>query len=177
MKIREFFVVLTVFFMFFWMSGLVEAAGMPLKFPAFSTKDLDGRAVTDSIFAENEITMINFWATWCPPCVAEMPDLGELAKTLLEDSDRKDALIGILLDADDRGALEKARQILSKSGAGFPILRPSSEMQSIIGAIDAIPTTIFVDSEGNIVGSAVIGARSSQAYLQAISAAWKEAYE
>jgi len=177
MKIRELFVVLTVFFMLFWMSGLVEAAGMPSKFPAFSTKDLDGRAVTDSVFTENEITMINFWATWCPPCVAEMPDLGELAKTLLEDSDRKGALIGILLDVDDRGALEKARQILTKSGADFPILRPSSEMHSMIRAIDAIPTTIFVDSAGNIVGSAVIGARSSQAYLQAMSAAWKEAYE
>jgi len=146
------------------------AAGLPKTFPTFSTKNLEGETVTNSIFAQSEITMINFWATWCGPCVMEMPELAQMYEELGE------GMVGVLLDADDRGAIDKAKQILTKAGADFPQLRPSREMSSLINSIVAIPTTIFVDSNGNIVGQTVVGARSSGEYMRARLAAWEAAY-
>jgi len=169
MKTKRISVILTALLLTFMVGAIAEAARLPKAFPEFSTSDLDGRIFTNAIFAENEITMINFWATWCPPCIAEMPDLAELAE-ILEKTNLEAGLIGVLLDADDRGAIRKAEQILDKAKAHFTQLRPNNEMRSILDAIDAIPTTIFVDSKGNIVGQAIVGARSSQAYLDAIFA-------
>ena len=167
---KKAFAVLTALFVIFTAGGIAEAK----KFPGFSTKDLDGKTITNAVFAENEITMINFWATWCPPCIAEMPDLAKLDDAL-EDTDGEGGLIGILIDADDRGAIRKAEQILDKADAYFPQLRPSKEMKSILDSIDAIPTSIFVDSEGNIVGPTIVGSRSMREYLAAMATALKEA--
>jgi len=146
-----------------------DAASMPSRFPNFSTRDLSGRTVTNAIFAESEITMINFWATWCPPCIEEMPDLAEMYDALGE------GLIGVLVDADDRGAIDRAHQILRTAGANFPQLLPSKDMDSVLNLIDAIPTSIFVDSNGNIVGSTVVGARSSREYMRLMLTALEEA--
>ena len=168
MKARKIFTILAAVLL---IVAAAEAARLPSAFPNFSTKDLDGKTVTNSIFGQSEITMINFWATWCGPCVAEMPDLAKMYNELGE------GMVGVLMDADDRGAIDKANQILKKAGANFPQLRPSKEMYSLFNAIDAIPTTIFVDSNGKIVGQTVVGSRSSREYLQAMMTAWKDAYE
>ena len=172
MKTKKIFTVLTALLLIF-AAGVTaaEAARLPKAFPKFSTKDINGRNITNAIFAQSEITMINFWATWCGPCVQEMPDLAKMYEELGE------GMIGVLIDADDRGAIDKAKQILKRAGADFPQLRPSKEMSSLINAIDAIPTTIFVDSDGNIVGKPVVGARSSREYMRAMLAAWEEVYE
>ena len=51
--------------------------GMPKQMPAFIAKDLQGNEITESIFAEKDLTVVNIWGTFCPPCIAEMPELGE----------------------------------------------------------------------------------------------------
>jgi thiol-disulfide isomerase/thioredoxin len=165
---KKLFAALAVLFMVLAAGGAAEAK----KFPKFSTKDLDGDVITSDIFAESEITMINFWATWCPPCIAEMPDLAELDDFL---DDHPGALIGILLDAEDRGAIQRAEEILEDAEAYFTNLRPSKEMKSILDTIDAVPTSIFVDSGGNIVGPTVVGARNKNEYLRAMLSALEEA--
>ena len=167
---KKIYAALAVLFVILVASGAAETK----QFPSFSTIDLYEKIVTNDIFAENQVTMINFWATWCPPCVAEMPDLGELAETL-QDSDGERGLIGILIDADESGAIQKAGQILSKAKARFTQLRPSEEMYSILSSISAIPTSIFVDSKGNIVGPTIVGARSKNDYLRAMTVALTEA--
>ena len=141
------------------------------RFPDFTTTDLNGRTVTNDIFAESEITMVKFWTTWCRACVVEKPTLATLYNELGE------GMIGILLDADDRGAIENARQILNNAGVTYPQLRPSREMQALLRSIRVIPTAIFVDSRGNIVGETIVGSRSPQAYMQAMLAAREEAHE
>ena len=167
---KKIYAALVALFVIFVAGGAAEAK----QFPGFSTIDLNEKVVTSDIFAENEVTMINFWATWCPPCVAEMPDLGELAETL-KDSDENCGLIGILLDANENGAIKKAGQILDKANARFTQLRPSEEMYGLLGSISAIPTSIFVDSRGNIVGPTIVGARSKNDYLKAMAVALAEA--
>ena len=51
--------------------------GLPGQMPSFTAKDLDGNTVTEEIFAEKDLTVVNIWGTFCPPCIAEMPELGE----------------------------------------------------------------------------------------------------
>ena len=167
MKMGKFFVILTALFVILGTARIAEAG----KFPEFSTTDLNGEIITNAIFAESDITMIYFWATWCPPCVAGKPVLAEMYEKNLE----RKGLIGILIDMNNR---ERAQQILSGAGAGFPQLRVSQEMESITRSVTGtgIPASIFVDSEGNIVGPKILGSRSSQVYLQAIQAAREEAY-
>jgi thiol-disulfide isomerase/thioredoxin len=133
-------------------------------FPAFSTLDLDGRQVTSSVFAEKKLTMLNFWATWCPPCLSEMPDLGRLGRTMPEGSQ----LIGVLMDADDEESIDEAQGILEEAKADFPQIVPVREMASFLRSVSAIPTTIFVDSQGQIVGKPLVGSRSEAAYRAAI---------
>ena len=153
--------------------GMIEAARLPKTFPKFSTENLNGDIVTNEIFWKNDVTMINFWATWCPPCVAEMPDLAKL-DGILGDMDESVGLIGILIDADGRGAIQQAEKILNNAKANFPQLRPNGEMRGLLGAISAIPTSIFVDPSGNIVGPTMVGANSAEGYLAGFRDALKE---
>jgi thiol-disulfide isomerase/thioredoxin len=145
----------------FLFSEMGSASGV---FPAFSARSLDGKAVTDALFADKKLTMVNIWTTWCPPCIAEMPDLGKLANSMPEGSQ----LVGIILDADYAGALDEAQKILSKAGAKFPQILPTDEMSPVLETVDAIPTTIFVDASGNIVGKPLVGSRSEKAYRSEI---------
>ena len=73
-------------------------------FGTFSAKDLDGNEVTQEIFASNKLTMVNIWATFCGPCINEMPDLGELAA---EYADKGVGIVGIPLDVtDEKGNID-----------------------------------------------------------------------
>ncbi|MDR0615292.1 MAG: TlpA family protein disulfide reductase [Synergistaceae bacterium] len=150
------------------LSGLAIAAAVFIfagkdaekVFPAFASKSLEGQDVTDALFAEKKLTMVNIWTTWCPPCIGEMPDLGNLAKTMPEGSQ----LVGIILDADEPGALDDALKILEDANASFVQILPADSMGPVLSMVEAIPTTIFVDSAGNIVGNPLVGARPENAY-------------
>lgn len=123
---------------------------------SFETIDLQGNDINQDIFMENDITMVNIWATWCPPCVGEMPALGKLNNQLPSNV----GLIGICTDAKDEA--DSAKEIMKTSNATFTVLIPTDSMEAgFLSTVDAIPTTIFVDSEGNIVGSRQLGAPGS----------------
>ena len=62
---------------------------------SFSATDLDGNTVDQSVLADYDLTMVNVWATFCGPCINEMPDLGELAQ---EYADKKVQIIGLVSD-------------------------------------------------------------------------------
>ena len=159
MKAGKIFVALVALFLILGAAGFAEAR----EFPQFSTTNFNDEVITNAIFAESDITMVYFWATWCPPCVAGKPVLAELYKSL-----GGKGLIGILIDVDNQ---ERAQQILNSAEADFPQLRMNREIEPFIRAIGSIPTSIFVNSEGNIVGPTIVGSRSSQDYLRMIQAA------
>ncbi len=144
--------------------GKKEAAQEPEASPmtslSFSTKDIDGSKVTGkSLFGGAKVTMINLWATWCSPCIRELPELEEL---YMEYRDRGVELVGILLDGTTDSAIESAKTLMIKAGITYPVLRPSEDMGELLN-VQYIPTTLFVDAEGNILGEAVVGA-DLQAY-------------
>lgn len=157
--------------------ALVLAAGgqagpLPDAFPAFTAPSLDGETVSDAIFEEHELTVINFWGTFCPPCIREMPDLGKLAHSMPKGS----RLVGIVLDVepDDEDMKKDARIILERAGADFLQILPVEDMMPVIKHVDAVPTTIFVDAEGRMTGTPVIGARSEEGYRAEIEKALQE---
>ena len=122
---------------------------------SFSTEDVYGKAYDSaSLFAENEITMVNVWASWCPPCKAEMPELEEMSHRLAE---KNCGLIGILYDAGDGSGLEDGIAVMEENGVTFPVLVPDAGIFASF-PIYAFPTTFFVDREGNLVGDTVVGA-------------------
>ncbi|MDR3254104.1 MAG: TlpA family protein disulfide reductase [Synergistaceae bacterium] len=143
-----------------------NAAGV---FPAFTSKTLDGNTITNKIFANKKLTMVNIWATWCPPCVSEMPDLGRLGKSMPEGTQ----LIGLVYDvtASDQSAKGEANRILSGAKALFTQIEYSKDMTPYMKGVDAIPTTIFVDSKGNIIGEPLVGSRPEKEYRAAIEKA------
>ena len=151
------------------LSGVLNVAEAA-NFPAFSTKTIDGQVVTNSVFSGHKLTMINIWATWCPPCVGEMPDLGKLGRNMPNDTQ----LIGLLLDAKTTDEINVAKSILSKAKANFLQMLPSKEMTPFLNSFDYIPTTVFVDSHGRIIGDLISGACTESKYRSSIEAALKK---
>lgn len=140
--------------------GTQEAASSAQKIkavPAFSTKDLKGNTVTQEIFAKKKLTVVNVWGTFCPPCIGEMPELGAWAREMPEDVQ----IIGLICDvegAQDREHLELARKITSEARADFVNIYPDEALYRFLSDVEAVPTTFFVDSNGQVVGEPIIGA-------------------
>lgn len=133
----------------------------------FETTDLDGNPVTsEELYADNEITMFNYWATWCGPCVDELAELAEIHTQL---RGMGCGVVGILEDADQEGGIEAAKGLMAQNGTNYPVLIPGEEMANILDGVVAYPTTFFVDKTGTVVGTPIIGA-SPESYVPAVEA-------
>ena len=120
------------------------------KFPAFEGKDLDGNAVDSSILSEAKLTVLNVWATYCTPCVNEMPDLETLSQNY---KDKGVQVVGLVADVfDDEEKKAEAKEILSATGVTYVNLLPDTVLDdSLLYDITGTPTTLFLDSEGKIL--------------------------
>lgn len=122
---------------------------------SFKTTDLDGNAVDSAeLFSKAKITMVNCWGTWCNPCKAELPELGEMARELEEQGCQ---LVGLCTDAFDDEVAAQAKALLDDAGAAYLNLRCTEEIEADI-SLTAYPTTYFVDSEGRLLTAPFEGA-------------------
>ena len=139
--------------------------GVTVNMPEFSTTDMDGNKVTNDIFADYDLTVVNFWATYCNPCIDELPELAEWKKELPDNVN----LIGLLVDVDEKGSeqYKLAEKIISQTGADYQHLIATEEFDDIISNLVGVPTTFFVDSTGKIIGEPFAGADVS-AYKQTV---------
>lgn len=136
-------------------SKAAQASPVAKNVPEFSTKTIDGETVTNEIFAAKKITVVNIWGTFCPPCIAEMPDLAEMARNLPDDAQ----LIGLVCDASENSMqVQRAQEITQQAGADFVNIVPDEQLLKFMSDVEAVPTTIFVNSKGEVVGKAIIGA-------------------
>lgn len=143
-------------------SGAEETASAGIL-SSFDTVDLDGNAVDQGVFSEHKLTMVNIWATYCGPCISEMPDLGILAEEYEDKGLQVIGLVSDVLDSDgnlSEEQLEKAREIVESTGADYTHVVPGEGTYGLLSQIYAVPTTLFVDSEGRQVGSAYMSAKS-----------------
>ena len=117
----------------------------------FETKDLDGNSVTSAdLFAQNEVTMINVWATWCGPCIGELSELQQIHSRMQE---KNCGIVGLLTDAD----LEAARRLVEENGVEYPVILAPDNLMEIL-PVNAYPTSYFVGRDGTVLDSAIVGA-------------------
>ncbi len=138
----------------------------------FTTTDIDGNKVDASVLGGKKLTMVNIWATFCGPCINEMPDLGKISE---EYADKGFQIIGIPVDVVDyygnidESQVELAREIIDETGAVYLHLLPSVSLnQAKLSQVTSVPETIFVDENGNQVGESYIGSRSEEQWKKII---------
>ena len=127
---------------------------------SFSTKDADGNEWTDACFRDVKLTMINFWAYWCGPCVREMPDLQRLQDNY---GDRGLQILGISYEEYEPDNVA----IMEELEVTYPCLRYTYSFDYYLNT-GYIPTTIFVDSNGHVVGEVQIGSNSYEGWASII---------
>ena len=145
---------------------------------AFSTTDLDGNELDQSMLEGYGLTMVNVWATYCTPCLGEMPALGELAEEYRDQGVQIVGLVSDVLNSDgsySEEQLDTARDIVAETGADYPHLLPSQDLYGLLSQIYAVPTTFFVDSQGRQVGSAYVTAMEKEDWVQVIDGVMEEA--
>lgn len=108
----------------------------------FKLTDASGAVISFEQFKGKPV-FVNFWATWCPPCIAEMPDIEDLYNEM---KDSKTAFVMISLDDD----FQKAKQFVAKKGFHLPIYHLASPLPKVYES-SAIPTTYVISPDGNIV--------------------------
>ena len=121
---------------------------------SFSVDTLTGGTLDPSIFSEHKLVMVNYWATWCGPCVGEIPDLVKISKDY---ADKGFAIVGVLTGDDD---IEGAKKFIADQGMEYPVVLPEAFFGDNAAGINAIPTTMFFDSTGKQVGDTIVGAMS-----------------
>lgn len=147
-------------------AGAAETAGQTGAGSAisFETTDLDGNPVSSAdIFSRNRLTMVNIWGTFCGPCINEMPDLEILNQRL---GNKGCGLVGVVIDAGGDYQMEvirAAEEIIGDTGVSYLNLLPWEGIDDQFPA-QYIPTTYFVDANGNIVGEAAVGSRGADDY-------------
>ena len=122
---------------------IVRFASNPQPVPPFLVTDLDGNPVSTAAW-KGKVVFVNFWATWCPPCRAEIPVLIDLANRY------KDRLqiVGVSLDDDDP---QDVKKFAAHFGINYPIVMASREMVAEYGGVPALPTLFVVNTDGNVV--------------------------
>jgi len=111
--------------------------------PEFTLPGLDGKPVTLA-GSKGKVILVNFWATWCGPCRAEIPDLVELQKKY------KDRLqiLGLVVDDEDLNAIKK---FSARYGINYPVALATNDIRIQYGGIPALPTSFVLDPEGRVV--------------------------
>lgn len=133
---------------------------------SFTMTNLSGGTVNQSILNGYDLTMINVWATYCNPCITEIPDIDGVYRELKGTGVN---IIGVALDGP--GNVSGIQSVVNKTGASYGMYIPSASMlqNSFMSNVTFVPTTFFADRNGNLVGSPVSGSRSASAWKKIIN--------
>ena len=135
-------------------------------FIAFEGTDLDGNTVSQEIFTQSKLTMVNVWATYCNPCLREMPGLGELAE---EYDGSEFQIIGIVSDVMEGEDQTLVETLVQETGAAYPhLLANDSIYRAILNSVSGVPTTFFFDGDGMYLGG-VVGSAEKSAWEEIVN--------
>jgi thiol-disulfide isomerase/thioredoxin len=109
----------------------------------FQMTTLDGKIVPFESL-KGKVIFLNVWATWCPPCIAEMPNIQSLYEKV-----GSDKIAFVMLSVDQKG-MEKVKKFIDRKGFTFPVYMPASQMPEEFSS-PAIPTTYIISPAGKIV--------------------------
>lgn len=117
------------------------------RIPAFTSPDMNGNQLTNEVFSEHKLTLVNLWGTWCSPCVAEMPKLQKLYEKY---GDQGLNIIGVTEDA--AGNEDLVRQIVETQGVSYIILYPDAQFyDDFVSLCFTFPSSLLVDGDGNVL--------------------------
>ena len=126
-------------------NSIVTTMGNNASFPSavnvFSTTDLEGNTVTNDILSQADLTVVNFWGTFCNPCINEMPELAKWNEEMPDNVQMLGAIVDVeTVDSDEN------------------VIAPGA-FDQFINKLAGVPTTVFIDKNGKVVGEAVVGAK------------------
>jgi thiol-disulfide isomerase/thioredoxin len=135
----------------------------PAAAPAFSVRDLDGRELT-SASLRGKVVILNFWATWCGPCRAEIPDLVALQEKY------RDQIVVVGISEDETGP-DIVRQFAARYNVNYPIVMKTPELAKGFPGISALPTSFILDRDSRIVQKHVgmLTARTTEYEMRALA--------
>jgi thiol-disulfide isomerase/thioredoxin len=137
-----------------------QAMSQQASAPAFKSKEINGRTVQLHDF-KGKVVLLNFWATWCAPCRAEMPDLVKLQK---EYETRGLQVIGVTVPKYTRAAV---RQVARRLKLNYPVVYGSRELVAEYGASEVLPMTIVIDRAGK-VRARILGILEPEEFEQSV---------
>ncbi len=130
--------------------------------PLFSEPTIFGDSIIRLEAYRGKVVLLNFWATWCPPCQAEIPDLIRLHRDF---GDRL-VVIGVSLDRGPN-ARELVQDFYKKFEMNYPVVMGSDQLAMRYGGISGIPTSFVIDKQGRIVEK-IVGFRNYSTFLDAV---------
>jgi len=135
----------------------------PATAPRFTVKDLDGRELSSASW-RGKVVILNFWATWCPPCRAEIPDLVALQEKY------RDHLVVIGI-SEDEAPPDTVKQFAARHNVNYPIVMMTPELERMFPGVSALPTSFILDRESRIVQKHVgmLTARTTEYEMRALA--------
>lgn len=121
---------------------LIQLLKDPVDVPAFTVRDIDGKTISLADL-KGKVVLVNFWATWCPPCRAEIPDLVKLQDKYRD----KLVIVGISEDEVDPA---QVKAFATEQKMNYPIVMATTELRQIFKGVAALPTTFVLDTDGKI---------------------------
>lgn len=133
----------------------------------FELTSLEGKKVRLSDY-RGKVVVVNFWASWCPPCKAEMPELEEVHKAFAKSGDG--VLLAVNLTDGGRETKATAKKYIEDGGYTFPVLLDEGTALAMEYGIYSIPQTYIIDKEGRIVDE-ILGMTDKETILKKVEAA------
>lgn len=128
-------------------ADVIQFAANPEIAPPFLVNDLLGNTVSSASFP-GKVVLLSFWATWCPPCRLEIPELIEL-QTRYKDQLQ---IVGISMDdADTAAEVQHVRDVAAKMGINYPVIMGTPGLVEAYGGVPALPTTFVLNMQGRVV--------------------------
>jgi thiol-disulfide isomerase/thioredoxin len=115
----------------------------PATVPVFAARDLEGHEVSSSAW-RGKVVLINFWATWCGPCRAEIPDLVALQEKYRDQLQ----VIGI---SEDEGPVAGVKRFAADHRVNYPVVMTSPEIRQLFPGVSALPTSFILDRQSRLV--------------------------
>jgi thiol-disulfide isomerase/thioredoxin len=131
--------------------GRIGSADRPLlgrTAPAWSLVNVDGKRLQSTDFL-GKVVVIDFWATWCPPCRMEIPGYVALQRKY---GDQGLVIVGISLD---QAGVAAVKTFLNQNGVDYPVVMGDAAVVKAFGGIEGIPTTFVIDRTGKVAFSKV----------------------
>ncbi len=115
------------------------------KMPEFSGKTVNDQGKFDSATLQGKVVLVNFWATWCPPCRKELPSLMKLQEKY---RDKGLAVVGISMD---EGGANYVGKFLAKQKVTYPVILGNGELARGFGGVIGVPASFLIDRKGELI--------------------------